>query len=51
MGFVLQVPSIESPGWATWAGRTAPFEDGLDAFVFACSVQSHPYAGLMIVQR
>jgi predicted DNA-binding WGR domain protein len=51
MGFVFQVPANHRPGWRTRDTVAPPFVAGLDAFVFACSVQSHPYAAMMMVQR
>jgi hypothetical protein len=51
MGFVMQVPTTELPGWATVDNPTPPFAGGLDSFIFACVAQSHPYAAMMVVQR
>jgi len=51
MGFVMQVPTRIAPGWTTTKGTPVPFAGGLDAFVFACTAESNPYATVMIVQR
>jgi hypothetical protein len=51
MAFVLQVPAKEARRWKTRDNSAAPFAAGLDAFLFACSAQSHPYATIMMVQR
>ena len=51
MGFIMQVPTDESPGWKSTRGSRLPFAGGLNAYVFACSVQSSPYATVLVAQR
>ncbi|HEY7375271.1 MAG TPA: hypothetical protein VIF57_24135, partial [Polyangia bacterium] len=51
MGFIMQVPTDESPGWMSSHGSPLPFAGGLSAYLFACTAQSSPYAAVMIAQR
>jgi len=51
MGFVLQVPEPKPPGWVTKNGGRIMFGGGMNTFVFACTIQSSPYAAAMIPQR
>jgi hypothetical protein len=51
MGFVIQIPTDESPGWKSTKGTPLPFADGLSGYVFACTAQSGAHATALIVQR
>ena len=51
MGFVMQIPTDESPGWRSQEGSPMPFGGGLSGYIFACTAQSSPYATALIVQR
>jgi hypothetical protein len=50
MGFVMQIPATKPVAWMRTRPNDLPFAGGMNAFLFACSALSSPYAGVIIPQ-
>jgi len=50
LGFIMQVPTSKPIGWMRKRPDDLAFAGGMNAFLFACTVTSSPYATLLIAQ-